>query len=148
MKEAIDDVLNFLFEKFLDDPYNSFVINSICKKHKKDQVLLSQHLEESGLIEDRYASTADVVMCRITLKGILAIRPEYIDESRRKIVNGLAKRGGKGEIRNLLGLHFAHRSIIDAIAMKIAEDGLIIVSRPTLLQVFVELTEKGWALSE
>jgi hypothetical protein len=92
------NVLNFLFNSSRKDSNQSYDIKPIAGK---DALMIANKLLRSGLIRDDIQNDVTFVRCSISIDGIRAVDPAFVDN---KIKDVLSSAGEAGTIWNVMDL--------------------------------------------
>lgn len=104
----LKDCLQYLFQSYLENSNEIYDISAVAKRHGADPIALAAQLRTLGLIRDDARIEGDEVKCAISVEGINAAKPGYIDEKMLEAVKGLGEANSIANVASLLNMDQQH----------------------------------------
>lgn len=147
MDKVIRATLRHLFHEYLKAPSVLYTINTVSDVYKTDAIQISNFLLDKNWIRERWIHQNNLVTCRITVEGIEAINPVYIENKLKQLIGGLAEAGGSRNLMDIFRNKIEEYVIALDIVYQLEKMGLILM-RHQKGNITIELTPYGWQFFE
>jgi hypothetical protein len=147
MDQVAKAILRYLFQNYQKAPNVLYSINSITDSYTSDPIAVSEYLSERKWIREQWTSDNNDVACRITVEGIQAIDPHFIQNRVKRIVTELTSIHGRLSLDQLFQNNIKEYAITLDVIHEMKERQLVSVHH-TAGKIEVELTTEGWRLAE
>ena len=147
MEKAARATLKFLFNEYLKGPTVLYTVNPVIDHLKEDVVAVTDYMLEKHWIRERWVYDNKNVACRITVEGIEAINPLFVDTKLRELIGGLVTAGGKRSLSDILQNRIHEYSISLDIVYQLEKLGLILIIHQQG-NIHIQLTDLGWKYVE
>lgn len=147
MEKAARATLKFLFQEYVKGPIVLYTVNSVIQNLKENPIAVTDYMLEKNWIRERWVYDNQNVACRITVEGIEAINPLYVDTKLRELIGGLVIAGGKRSLADIFQNRIQEYSIALDIVYQLEKLGLILIIHQNG-NIHIQLTDQGWKYVE